>query len=226
MRTLPVAALFAAGALMLSAPAQAADQVYSQDEIANAFDVAFGVAVTSRYMSRGVAQSDGVAVQGYVEPSYGIFYAGVWASTVDLAPDDVEIDLYIGVRPTFGDLSFDIGYAHYFYDRTGSCCGEIYGKATYAFTEEFSAGVELYFDPDASAFYGSLNGAVVLPYDFTLSAAVGTNFEGSVDWNAGVSYTFAETLTLDLRYHDARTEPSRFVATLSLDTSWSALRGN
>jgi uncharacterized protein (TIGR02001 family) len=82
------------------------------------FDLAFGAALTSDYMFRGITQTDHEpALQPYIEPSYGIFYGGVWASNVDyLAPEpDAEVDLYFGVRPEIGLLSTDFGFLHYLY---------------------------------------------------------------------------------------------------------------
>lgn len=215
----------------IASPVLAADTGYTQEAIESAFDVAFGATLTSRYMSRGVDFSDGVALQGYIEPSYGIFYAGAWFSTVggpNVDPDDdVEFNLYLGVRPEFGSLALDLGYVRYLYNDTGDCCGELYAKATYSFTETLSAGAEIYFDPEADTTYGALNASVGLPYDFTLSAAVGTwlnSGDDDVDWNVGISYTFEEKVTLDARYHDSNFGPGRFVASISFDTSWSALR--
>ena len=51
------------------------------------------------------------------DATYGIGYAGVWASNVDFGADDptAEIDLYAGVRPTIGDTSLDLGVLYYGY---------------------------------------------------------------------------------------------------------------
>lgn len=220
----------AAAAAAIATGAQAADA--TQEQIASKFDVAFGAAVTTQYVSRGVQQSDGFAVQGYIEPSYDMFYAGIWASNIGptlTAPDTVEIDLYAGIRPTFGNLSLDFGYAHYLYDQTGTVGGEIYGKASYAFNDTFTGGLELYQDVWNNATYGAVTGEVALPANFKLSAALGSNFTtGNVDWNAGVAYTFADTVTLDVRYHGTNgiDDPAfgdRIIATLSLDTAISKL---
>jgi uncharacterized protein (TIGR02001 family) len=224
---------FAAAAAILSTPVLAADETFTQEEIASQFDIAFGATFTSRYVSRGVDNSDGVALQGYIEPSYGIFYAGIWASTVDgdilgSPGDDVEVDFYAGIRPEFGNLALDLGYVRYVYDDSGDCCGEFYAKATYTFTEQFSAGGELYHDPENDTTYGVLNAAVVLPYDVTLSAAYGEWLESgndNRDWNVGLSYTINDTFTIDGRYHDSNFDHGRFVVSLSVDSSWSALRG-
>jgi uncharacterized protein (TIGR02001 family) len=221
------AAIALAATVAFSSSATAADDIATQEEIASAFDVTFGVAVTSRYMSRGNAVSDGPALQGYIEPSYGMFYAGAWFSTIGGdADDDVEVDLYLGVRPEFGNLSLDFGYAHYLYDESEDS-GELYAKASYPFTDFFSAGGELYYDHVYETTYGAASVEIGLPYDFTLSAAIGTYFDDDtdpVDWNVGVSYTFNDLVTIDGRYHDSNFDHGRFVASISLDTSWSALR--
>lgn len=222
----------AAAAAAIATGAQAADA--TQEQIASKFDVAFGAAVTTQYVSRGVRQSDGFAVQGYIEPSYGMFYAGVWASNVGpavapTAPSTLEVDLYAGIRPTFGNLSLDFGYAQYLLNNGAGPAGEIYGKASYAFNDVFTGGLELYQDVWNNATYGAVTGEVALPANFKLSAALGSNFTtGNVDWNAGVGYTFADTVTLDLRYHGTNgiDDPAfgdRIVATLSLDTAISKL---
>ncbi len=222
------AAIALAATVAFSSSAIAADDIATQEEIASAFDVAFGLSLTSRYVSRGLALSDGPALQGYIEPTYGIFYAGAWFSTIGGDQvDDVEVDLYVGARPEFGNLSLDFGYVHYLYDESDDS-GELYAKASYAFTDFFSAGGEIYYDHILETTYGAANVEIGLPYDFTLSAAVGKYFEGddegNVDWNVGVSYTFNDLVTIDGRYHDSNFDHGRFVASISLDTSWSALR--
>ena len=64
MKNLRLAALLASASLLAAAPAFAADEAaVTQEEIASKFDVAFGLAVTTQYVSRGVPQSDGFAVE-------------------------------------------------------------------------------------------------------------------------------------------------------------------
>lgn len=225
---------------LATAPSFAADAIYAPaqpsytpEQADLAIDLAFGITATTAYVSRGYDYSNGPAIQGYVEGSYEWVYIGVWASSLSgplSAPDTVEIDFYGGIRPTFGDLSLDIGYARYYYNRTGDAGGEIYGKASYAFTDVgLTPGVELYWDPENRTNYGVASLAYALPYDLELSGGVGTTFRGNVDWNAGISYTYAETVTLDLRYYGSnRNDPdmfrNKFVASISLDSSISALR--
>lgn len=220
-----------AAAVLTAAPAWAQDN--GTETPTWAFDLAFGAAFTSDYVSRGTSQSGGPAVQGYVEASYGIVYAGVWASSVSpaITGGNVEIDVYGGIRPEFGNLSLDLGYAHYFYSPGGACCGEVYAKANYAFTENFSGGAEIYQDFVNNTTWAAAGTEIGgLPLDLAFSAKVGSDFGTlalgvtKVAWDAGVSRTFADAVTLDLRYHDSNVDPARFVATLSVDTSLSALK--
>ena len=226
----------AAVAIMAATPAFAADTFYTQEKIASAIDLAFGMTATTAYVSRGTDYSNGPALQGYVEASYEWVYFGVWASSIggpNIAdPNDrAEINVYGGIRPTFGDLSLDVGYARYYYNRTGDLGGEIYAKAEYEITDiGLTPGFEFYWDPQASSTYGVLKASLALPYDFSLSGGVGTNFSGNVDWNAGLSYTFNDLVTIDGRYYGSnRNDPNmfghKFVASISFDTSWSAIRG-
>lgn len=230
MKNLRLAALLASATMIAASSALAADDVVTQEEISSKFDVAFGVGVTTQYVSRGVPQSDGFAVQGYIEPSYDWAYIGVWASnvgpTVGPAPATLEVDLYGGVRPTFGNLTLDLGYAHYFYNNAVASAGELYFRPSYEFTEWFSAGAAVYYQvtPAPAAFtYGEINAKFSLPYDFAVSGAVGTNFAGNTNWNAGVSWTYADTVTLDARVHGHTTAGTRIVGTISLASTLNTL---
>ena len=52
------------------------------------FDLGLGGAVVTDYVSPGITQTDsGPAIQGYVEPSYGIAYVNIWSSNVDFGED-------------------------------------------------------------------------------------------------------------------------------------------
>jgi uncharacterized protein (TIGR02001 family) len=217
------------------------------------FDVAFGAAVTNDYISRGISQTSGdPAVQGYVEANYSIVYAGVWASNVDFGTPDAEIDVYAGIRPETDIAAFDLGYVHYFYAaETAPDYGEIYGLAELYATDSFTLGANLYFAPDYSRLGGTavfVEGTVdyALPANFGVSGGLGyQGFDASLGlpdywtWNAGIYWTFADTVTVDLRYIDSdlskadcgllmsrRACGARFMATLSLDTALSAFAPN
>jgi uncharacterized protein (TIGR02001 family) len=236
--------------------ALAADDRVAEEEAAtdSMFDIAFGAAVTSDYISRGITQTNhNPAVQGYVELDYGIAYVSIWASNVDFAgAKDTEIDLAVGVRPEWDRFSFDLGYVHYVYaNNISPAYGELYALIDFSATDDLTLGTDVYFAPDYSqaggtALYGEANAEYALPWNFAVSAAVGYQaFAASlglpdyVTWNAGVSWTWNDTRTVDVRYSDTNLSTAncatlmaanacnaRVMATLSVDTSWSALSGN
>jgi uncharacterized protein (TIGR02001 family) len=251
---------FLCGIALSASPALAADVLEpaapaAETPAADAwvFDASFNASLTSDYMFRGITQTDhDPALQATLEPTYGIFYGGIFVSNVDFrTPDpDVEFDLYAGIRPQFGRLSTDFGYVHYFYPQTPEIeYGEGYGISSISPMEALQVGSAVYYAPDYSqtgdySFYLEGNATVSLPHDISLSGALGAQMYGPgvglsdyTTWNVGASYTW-KAVTFDLRYYDTdiSTEtcgaeyPSddscdaRIVATLSVDTSWSALR--
>src|SRR2546430_3143307 len=86
------------------------------------WDVAFGSAIMSDYIFRGVTQSNHKpSVAAYFEPRYNInkdlqLYAGVSAESISFPNRAAaEVDIYGGIRPTFGAFAFDIGVWGYLY---------------------------------------------------------------------------------------------------------------
>ena len=90
------------------------------------------IALTTEYIFRGFSQTaQGPAVQGGYDLTCGIFYAGVWASSLDFAgnlpgtasfdqtgaPYDasIEMDWYIGIKPVTGRITWDLGVIYYSY---------------------------------------------------------------------------------------------------------------
>ena len=88
--------------------------------------MAFGLAGTTDYVSRGITQDDSnPAIQGYIEPSYGLgpslgdAFVNVWSSNVDFGSGfkGRRSTLPAGLKPKFlgPKWSPNIGYVHYFY---------------------------------------------------------------------------------------------------------------
>lgn len=142
---------------------------------------------------------------------------------------------------------------------------EVYGKVGYDITPQLNVGAALYYAPNwlgtgAYGTYGEVNAKYKLPNDFAISGAVGhywlgttygylggVNLQDYVYWNAGVSWTYKDFLTLDLRYHGTNLTSQQcftttgdyrgiftgsgrsnwcghsVVATLSVDLQWSKL---
>jgi Bacterial protein of unknown function (Gcw_chp) len=86
------------------------------------WDIAFGAALSSDYIFRGITQSNHKpSVNAYFEPRYNVnkdfqLYAGVAGSSISFPNRAAaEIDLYGGFRPTFGALALDFGAIYYWY---------------------------------------------------------------------------------------------------------------
>lgn len=186
----------------------------------------YGFALTSDYMSKGQTQSDhNPALQGYAEARYGLFYGGLWASTVDFnTADSVEFDVYAGVRPSFGGANLDISYLRYLYDDSGDCCGEFKFDVAYPIediglvgayfaydnildTKWLEARAEYYF---ADVWYGSVD--------------IGNDF-GSLDlgsdrmtaYDVGFGRALGDIGKVDLRFYDSNYTSGRGVVTISAD---------
>jgi hypothetical protein len=117
-----------------AAPAFAADMPVKAKKVAvvetpSPWDVAFGAAVMSDYVWRGVTQSGHKpSVAAYFEPRYNLnanwqLYAGISGESIKFANNAAaEIDFYGGVRPTFGPVALDFGGWFYYYPG-GTCYG-------------------------------------------------------------------------------------------------------
>jgi hypothetical protein len=101
--------------------------------VVSPWDFAFGASITNDYRFRGIAQSNrNPSVSAYFEPRYNIndslqLYAGVGGASISFPNRAAaEIDVYGGIRPTFGAFAFDFGVWGYLYP--GGKCQ--YGAAT------------------------------------------------------------------------------------------------
>ena len=167
-----------------------------------------------------------------------------------------EIDFYTGIRPTFGKLALDFGFWEYWYPGgqcfnlsiPGECAfngnlpngnviksdlsfWEVYGKATYTVTDQFSFGGSVFWSPSvlnsgADGTFIAGTAKYILPsmlpngIGWFISADVGHWFLGTSDsfyavpafpagipfksyttWDVGVAFTWKQ-FTLDLRYFD------------------------
>jgi hypothetical protein len=233
----------------------------------NPFDIAFGAAIMTDYNFRGISQTNNrPGVTGYFEPRYNIndnwqLYAGVGGYSIEFPNNAAaEIDIYGGVRPTFGKFAFDFGVWYYYYpggrtfngftgtapnlfDPNPFCSNlftganalcnaikadvsfiEFYGKLTYAWTDNFSTGSAVYYNPDwlntgAYGWYLSSNAkytGTAFPNGFNwyISGEFARYYLGTTDafyaftplpdyytWNVGIGLTY-KVFTLDFRYYD------------------------
>jgi uncharacterized protein (TIGR02001 family) len=209
--------------LALAAPALASDMTPAPE--GRTFSWSVNAALTSDYVFRGVSQSDSdPAVSAGFDASYGIVYAGFWASSVDedFVNGNLEIDYYAGIKPVVGPATFDFGVLYYTYpgasdfdsgenevfELKAAVSGEILPSLT-------GLGV-VYWSPEAQAdageyyvFEGTL--AYALPkisiFAPTISGTYG--YLDNVDddtldysyWNAGLALGY-DKFTFDFRYWD------------------------
>ncbi|MBU6461908.1 MAG: TorF family putative porin [Bradyrhizobium sp.] len=95
------------------------------------WDIAFGAAVMNDYIFRGVTQSNHrPSVTAYFEPRYNVnkdlqFYIGTSTESISFANRAAaEVDVYGGIRPTFGAAAFDFGIWGYLYPG-GNCADNL-----------------------------------------------------------------------------------------------------
>jgi hypothetical protein len=125
-------ALLATALAMVSGSALAADMAVKALKAPppaafDPWDIAFGSAIMNDYVFRGVTQSNHKpSVAAYFEPRYNVtkdlqLYVGVAGESIAFANRAAaEIDIYGGIRPTFGAFAFDFGVWGYLYPG-GTC---------------------------------------------------------------------------------------------------------
>jgi hypothetical protein len=128
--------IFAAALLAMAGSAFAADMPLKALKAPppapfDPWDVAFGGAVMNDYIFRGVTQSNHKpSVAAYFEPRYNInkdlqLYIGTSAESISFANRAAaEVDVYGGIRPTFGAFALDFGVWGYLYPG-GSCADNV-----------------------------------------------------------------------------------------------------
>ena len=177
----------------------------------------FNAGVISDYVYRGFSQTDGdAAVQGGIDFTYGQFYAGTWASTVDFGDGtDLEWDFYAGVTGTAGGLDYDVGLTYFTY--VGAPDGSDYNLVEFKLglsktVDALTVGGAIYYSPDffgidEQATYIEATIGYAIDDKWSLSGGVGRQYlDVGTDynsWNAGVEYAITDNLALDVRYWDS-----------------------
>jgi uncharacterized protein (TIGR02001 family) len=109
----------------LASPALAGGSIKDKPE-ARRCTFSANAALTTDYVFRGQSQTnEGAAVQGGFDATCGMFYAGVWASSLDWEYNyyqqaTIEMDLYAGVKFTTGKIAWDLGVIYYTYPNHAS----------------------------------------------------------------------------------------------------------
>ena len=203
---------------------------------ARTFSYSVNAAVTTDYMFRGISQSsESPAVSAGLDVSYGILYAGFWGSSIDFDGADpdggVEMDIYAGIKPVLGPVTFDFAVLGYLYPGTDDPGIESdylelkAGASISPFTNASLAG-NVYWSPefsleggDAVAVEGSAGYTFAAIGRFTpsVSGVVGwqqienMTYSDDLDdddyvyWNVGASIA-VDKFTFDVRYWDTDVE--------------------
>lgn len=182
-------------------------------------EVVFNAAFSTDFVSRGVSLSEGdPAVSAGMDVSQGLFYAGVWASNASFEGDPdtrAEVDLYAGVRPSFGGFDWDFSAAHYAYAGQPSGAGYDFSELRVQASRKIGPvawSALVYWSPDFfgaeedEATYAEISGAISPAERWTISAAVARQWVSSDadynTWNLGAAYQLTPRLALDVRYYD------------------------
>lgn len=99
----------------------AALALFAVANVASAEERKFGYSLTitgsTDYLFRGISFNNNAPTANvYQEATYGIAYLGLWTSTInfgDLGP--WEQDIYLGIRPVTGPISWDLAAYYYLY---------------------------------------------------------------------------------------------------------------
>jgi len=190
----------------------------------------FNIGATTDYMFRGISQNDrDPALQGGVDISYGVFYAGIFTSMIDFGgapPADVELDFYAGIKPEWMGVSFDLGVIYYTYPGANDSGAELdfvefKAGASVTPVDKLTLGGTVYYSPEYTLETGEVwtfEGTAayelrqIMMFTPTISATLGYQVGKDDDfvalgdddylyWNVGLSLA-VEKLTLDFRYWD------------------------
>jgi uncharacterized protein (TIGR02001 family) len=209
MKLLKITLAATTAALALSSIAHAEDRPLG---------LTFNVGMASDYVFRGISQTNNKAEAfGGADLTLAkIGYAGAWISNVDfLNGTKMEYDLYAGVKPVLGPVSFDFGVIRYGYTSQPAGPHETYwefkGLGSIA-AGPATVGVAFYHSPDnfgetGKADYFEVNGAIPIPNSkFSVSGAFGRqSVVGPADyntWNIGATYAVTDKVGIDVRYID------------------------
>jgi uncharacterized protein (TIGR02001 family) len=167
------------------------------------WDIAFGSAVMNDYIFRGVTQSNHQpSVAAYFEPRYNVskdlqLYIGTSTESISFANRAAaEVDVYGGIRPTFGAFAFDFGVWGYLYPG-GICADNVFtggipggGVCGVSTTTIFLADGNV-MKKNVSFFevYGKVNYTINDNWQFGVNEYYSPNFLNSGAWGDYASIT-------------------------------------
>lgn len=175
-----------------AAPASAEDK----------FGYTWTITAASDYMFRGISYTGtDPTVNSYLEFTYGIGYLGLWTSNIDTCDNPGclgawEQDVYLGIRPVTGPVSWDIAALYYWYDvKNGGPVGS-------SDTDYFEFKVSGTVSPITNL---SLTGTVYYTPDQDLASPENWSVEGTAAYTLPAWGVFTPTISGQVGFSDAST---------------------
>lgn len=182
---------------------------------------------------RGISSTDAKpGMSALLEAFTGPIYAGTMWLNTDYAgadPNTAEWDFWVGVRPSFDALRFDLN-ATYVYVTPEESANYIEYKAGVEADvfQGASLGLNYFYSPnwrDLGVRENVFEATAKYKFDeqWTVSGAIGkTILSGNAVgdwtyWSAGVSYNVTPEVKLDLRYHDTDISSSSCITSSACD---------
>ena len=193
-----------AGSAAVLALGMGATAARAGDDAAPAAAPAFGYTWTitgaSDYLFRGISfTGSDPTVNSYLEFTYGIGYVGLWTSNIDTCATSGclgpwEQDVYVGIRPVTGPVSWDFGLLYYYYRTKGTVSSwdtdyiELKASGTITPITNLSLTGTVYYTPDQD-----------------LASPENVSVEGTVAYTLPAIGMFTPTLSGQLGFSDAST---------------------
>ena len=210
------AGILKSGALVVALVGVAAAPGYAGDP--TKFELSGSAWLTTDYMFRSISNTNqNPAAQVEFDGTYGILFGYIWGSNTAYG-ENIEIDYGLGITPTWGPVTFTFAGLYYSYpgdDDIGYFEG--WGGASWT-GGAWTLSVNDYWSPDNAQFFGESNAIEgTVKYEWTwklwnfftpsVSGTVGfqsydVNADDYTYWNAGLTLTFLDHWSADIRYYD------------------------
>jgi uncharacterized protein (TIGR02001 family) len=177
------------------------------DDAAPAFGYTWTITGASDYLFRGISytQSD-PTVNSYLEATYGILYVGLWTSNIHTCNNangclgPWEQDVYVGIRPVTGPVSWDLAALYYHYGTRNPIV------ASPKVSEWDTDYVELKASGTVTPVTNlSLTGTVYYTPDQDLASPENVSVEGTVAYTLPAMGIFTPTISGQVGFSDAST---------------------
>jgi uncharacterized protein (TIGR02001 family) len=177
--------------------------------------------MTTDYVFRGVSQTNQFpAVQPEFDLTYGIFYSYIWGSNNSFNPETIEIDYGAGITPKLWGLDLNIAALYYTYPGTNDLDYlEVRTSAAHTFNK-WTLSIGNWWSPD-NFNAGTQSDAIEGGVSYAFSGKLWNFFTPSISgqfgyqwyekeeifpsytyWNAGLTLSFLEHWSADVRYWD------------------------